>query len=262
MGASFEAEKFFANKYDELLLGCREAIIRSGFQLREFDPASGRVKAKAPMSWRSYGDNITIQVNQKGIVSARSECLNLLDFGKNKENITIFFDNLSALLIEISGTLPSTPSQSSCLFEIMQAVDVQEHAETIDIEEFPLDNRYGSDDLTVEHEFSKTVTNEISIEEKGQLQGRIGLDLLGILEGELIKLLSRQIGYTNGESTTRRYTARLSVKKGDFVVYTVVWRRKIRHGKYEVLVGKQRVVFPFRACFGLEYEVIAKKRTI
>jgi len=113
--------------------------------------------------------------------------------------------------------------------------------------------------LTLEHEFSKTATNSISLETRQQSQGGIGLSFLEQLKVEAAEHLSKQIGYTNGETVTRRYIARLSVKQGDFVVYTIVWKRKVRSGKYEILVGNQHVILPFNAHFGLEYELTAEK---
>lgn len=260
MANSFEAGEQFANNYDQIFPKCQEAVYRSGFNLIKSDISSGHIEAKVGMGLRSFGENISIQVDQKGTVVVRSECAistTMVDWGKNKDNVTKFFDSLSALLIEASSPSVPTSSEVSPSFEILQEFDVQEDTEIVGTEELPLDNQNGSDDLTVEHEFSKTTSSEISVEITQQLQGKIGLDLLKLLKVEVAALLSRQVGYNNGESTTRRYTSRFSVKPGDFVIYTVVWKRKIRSGKYEILAGNQRVVVPFKACFGLEYLVTA-----
>lgn len=261
---SFDAKKQFTNSYDQIFPKCQEAVYRSGFKLIKSDLPSGHIEAKVDWGLRSWGENIIIQVDQKGTVLVRSKCsfpTQIVDWGKNKDNVYSFFDHLSVLLNEApSPPVPTSPPEASPSFEILQEFDVREYTEIVGTEELPLDNRYGSDNLTVEHEFSKTVTSEISVEITQQLQGKIGLDLLKLLKVEVAALLSRQIGYNNGEPTTRRYTSRFNVKRGDLVIYTIVWKRKIHSGKYEILAGNQSVVLPFNARFGLEYEVTASSK--
>lgn len=261
MTASFEARKQFTNNYDQIFQRCQEAVHHCHFRLRRADPSSGRIEAKVGMGLRSWGENIIIEVDREGGVLARSECsvpTQSIAWGKNEHNVNHFFDRLSVLLNQPATPPVSTSPEPAPAFKILEESDVREHTEIVGTEELPLDNRRGSDVLTVEHEFSKTVTNEISVEIERQGQVGIKLDLLGLLKVEVAALLSRQLGYKNGESTTRRHTSRFTVSPGDSVIYEIVWKRKTRTGKYEILAGNQRVTVPFNARFGLQYEVKAK----
>lgn len=261
MARKFVAKREFSKAYDEIFAKCKEAIDHGGFLLKEADLTSGRIRGTTRAGWRSFGENIDIQVDQAGTVLVHSECTmptQLVDWGKNRDNVTSFFDNLSGLL-DIAPTRPVQASQEvSPSFEILGESNVREYTEIVDTEKLPLDNRYGSDVLVIEHEFSKTVTSDISVETTQQIEGQVGLEFLNLLKAEVAALLSRKIGFNSGESTTRRCTLRFSVKPGDFVIYTIVWKRKVRSGAYTISVGNRSVVLPFDARFGLEYEVTSQ----
>jgi hypothetical protein len=60
------------------------------------------------------------------------------------------------------------PSQN---LSIQEDTDISESLEIVGTDEFPLDNRFGSETLTVEQEVSKTVSNKISLERSTDLGG-------------------------------------------------------------------------------------------
>jgi hypothetical protein len=100
MAAKFHDVRQFPGTRDQLIQASQEAAQRSGFKIRQADPATGRLEARAGFSFWSYGENISVQAGD-GTVDVRSECLfptQLVDWGKNKRNVNRFFGNLAALL--------------------------------------------------------------------------------------------------------------------------------------------------------------------
>jgi hypothetical protein len=158
----------------------------------------------------------------------------------------------------ISIPIESTLSKP---YNILREFDIEEDTEIISVDELPLDNRFGSQVLILEQEFSKSANNEISFESTQEQQGKVTADFLKILKAELTLDLSKNIGYKHGESTTCRYTTKISVKTGDFIIYTIIWKRKIRRSNYEIQVENQRYVIPIVARYGVEYEIKSKRIT-
>ena len=102
--ASSEAIREFDNEYDLLFSKCIEAVHSCGFDLRIPEPNSGRIEAKSGIGLRSFGENITIQINKKSsLVHVFSKCVlntTMFDWGKNRDNVTKFFEHLSILINE------------------------------------------------------------------------------------------------------------------------------------------------------------------
>jgi hypothetical protein len=102
MAAKYQQVREFPGTRDQLIQASQEAAQRSGLKVRNADPASGRVEARAGFSFWSYGENVSIQVGDTAsTVDVRSECLwptQFIDWGKNKRNVTRFFQQLATLL--------------------------------------------------------------------------------------------------------------------------------------------------------------------
>lgn len=102
--ASSEAIREFDKEYDLLFSKCIEAVHDSGFELLISELNSGRIEAKSGMGLRSFGENITIQVNKKSgsvhVFSKSALSTTMFDWGKNRDNVTKFFEHLSSLLNE------------------------------------------------------------------------------------------------------------------------------------------------------------------
>ncbi|WP_292870774.1 hypothetical protein [Nostoc sp. LPT] len=140
-------------------------------------------------------------------------------------------------------------------FQLIQNTQLKEHIEIISIEKFPLDNKFGSEILSVEHEFSKTVNNEVTLEATQEIKGMGGLELFEVIKAEISRTSSQKHELSTGESVTRRFKLTFSVKPGDFVTYKVIWKRRVISGEYHVMVNQSTLIVPYSLQLGLEYEV-------
>lgn len=122
-------------------------------------------------------------------------------------------------------------------------------------EQFPLDNRGGSDVFACEHEIARTVTNNLELNGSASTNLEVGGALLRILHAKAAASLSAQLGVNFGESVTRRQTLRFSVRPGQRAVYTVVWKQSKRDGELNAVYQGRPLRMPFSAYFGLSYEV-------
>lgn len=151
-------------------------------------------------------------------------------------------------------------SMTSTPYKILREFAVQEDTETLAVDELPLDNRFGSTVLILEQEFSKSAVNEISFESTYNQQGKLTVNIIKLLQAELSLDLSKSIGYKHGEITTCRYTTTISVNTGDFIMYKITWKRKIRRSNYEVLIDDQHHVIPVVARYGVEYGITSSRK--
>jgi hypothetical protein len=139
--------------------------------------------------------------------------------------------------------------------ELVGEDNVHENTEVIATEEYPLDNRAGAEPVTIEHEISRTVSNELSIGNATQKDSGISLELLNLIKGDLSAKLIKQTGQTLGETVTRRHSIRFSAGPHQAVTYVVVWKRRIRTGNYLVLSNGTYTTLPYTAYFDLTFEV-------
>jgi hypothetical protein len=83
---------------DRLVHVVSETLTRLGWDYQNLLPSHFTVNV--PPSWTSWGERMTITVNADGNISAKSESrlvTQCLDWGKNQENIDIFFNHLSQI---------------------------------------------------------------------------------------------------------------------------------------------------------------------
>lgn len=125
----------------------------------------------------------------------------------------------------------------------------------IDVEEYPLDNRLGTDNLSVELEISKTVSNEVSLESNVDVGATFNVNILSMLQAEISTNISKKYGHTVGQIVSRRQMLQFTVKAGSFVTYIITWRRKVRTGNYIVSIGNQSFSVPYRIYYDLSYEI-------
>jgi hypothetical protein len=133
-------------------------------------------------------------------------------------------------------------------------VDSNDLAE-IDREEFPLDNTSGSNMLTVQQEITRSLTSSIEVDKGAELNARLGAKLLSMIDAEIGGKLSANVSETIGQTTSRRQQLEFQVKPGDYVVYTVIWKKRVRKGRYRVTVNGVPHDMPYQASFGLSFEV-------
>ena len=63
--------------------------------------ADGAFTAQTTINLMSWGENLSVQINPDGSVQAESRCampLQCLDWGKNNENVRMFFHRLEAVI--------------------------------------------------------------------------------------------------------------------------------------------------------------------
>jgi hypothetical protein len=161
----------------------------------------------------------------------------------------------------LEGVKKDAPAERSGVAErevqVLEETDVNEGFVVVDTEEFPLSNRDGAGALEIEHEISKTVSNEFSIRATVGGSAEISASLLSPLSAKIAAQLSKETGQVVGETITRRETIKVSVPPHAAVLYTIVWRRRSRTGRYLVSVDGARRFVPYQAYYGLSYEIKA-----
>jgi hypothetical protein len=98
---SYEATMRFPGTREQLSQACLEAVRQSGFRVRRSDLEGGWVQARSRVSFRSYGEDIRVYVDDENRVHVTSECywpLILIDWGKNRWNVRRISDRLASLL--------------------------------------------------------------------------------------------------------------------------------------------------------------------
>lgn len=97
----YEHTEEFLGDRDQIFRSCVDAISQCGFRVMGSSEKTGLI-ARARMSSRSYGEVINVDVNEKGAVHIRSACtgvpLQLVAFGKNKDNVNAIFSALEKFL--------------------------------------------------------------------------------------------------------------------------------------------------------------------
>jgi len=152
----------------------------------------------------------------------------------------------------------SMQSTTPLAVELLGENNVIDSTVIIDVEEYPLDNRLGTDNLSVEIEISKTMNNEFSLESGVEIGGNANLSILSMLQMELSTNISKKYGYKIGQAVSRRQMLQFTVKAGSFVTYIVTWKRKVRTGNYIASIENQRFDIPYRLYYDLSYDIGSK----
>jgi len=98
--ASYQHGMNFPAGVDEVFQACVKAVSQCGFRIAGSDPESGQVEARAKISMRSWGEKIIITTSAAGRVDIKSTCflIQVVDWGKNKDNVNALFSALGQLL--------------------------------------------------------------------------------------------------------------------------------------------------------------------
>ncbi len=110
MGPSHEAVRQYPLAAAQLFDECRRALAECGFTIERELPAEGRIDASGGINWKSFGESITLTV-QDGAVHARSSCkvsTTVFDFGRNRQNVEAIFRALASSLARRSQPLDET----------------------------------------------------------------------------------------------------------------------------------------------------------
>jgi len=133
--------------------------------------------------------------------------------------------------------------------------NVKETEEIVAVEDFPLDNTFGSDSFSTERLVSRESTNELTLQDSNQLSGNLSLSLFQALKAEVAAQVSRQTGSRIGEKVTETQTLRFTVGANKSVLYKVIWKRKVRTGEHVYFAGGTRLMVPYRLNYGLSCQM-------
>lgn len=96
--------KVFKQPYDIIYIKCHESAINLNYNIYKEDISEGIILFKVGWSLLSFGERFKIVITYEAgtskveVVSEAAIKAQLIDWGKNNENINNFFKTLSALL--------------------------------------------------------------------------------------------------------------------------------------------------------------------
>lgn len=198
-------------------------------------------------NFRFYINNHELLIKEKGVLTPR---LVLYVDGAKHEPATVAV---------ITSDLSENINKMGKEIQILDEGNIQESEIIVDIEEFPLDNSAGTDALKIEHEISKSVSNELSVDSSTQKGRVLNQGLISLLKLEISSNLSKHLGHNIGETITRRQKLVFTVQPRHSVVYKIIWKRKIRTASCGVLVDGRRSQVNYKASYDLTYEVKSEK---
>jgi hypothetical protein len=101
VGARYQATGRYPGTRADIVRASQAVAEQCGFKVQEANPDGGSLAARAGFSLRSWGENISVHVDDAGTVEVTSQCLlptQMVDYGKNKANVNRFLAGLSARL--------------------------------------------------------------------------------------------------------------------------------------------------------------------
>ncbi len=140
--------------------------------------------------------------------------------------------------------------------EILREYIISDETLVLATEDVPLDNRYGNQPLTSEHEFTRTASISMEIDRSREIGSSMRTSLWKAFETRASGELSKSLGVKIGSQITRRVRLRFAVKPQHAVSYRVIWKQESRRGESEVLIGgKKQYKVPYMVTYGLSHSV-------
>ena len=99
MTAHFWVEETFPGTQEQITGACFTALSECRFTVTESNDAQGWIRARTRISFRSWGENITITVQMSGKTEIVSQCrvpTTIFDWGKNRANVNKLLSKLRA----------------------------------------------------------------------------------------------------------------------------------------------------------------------
>jgi len=84
MGARYQGTGQYSGTRADIVRAAQEVAGQSGFKVQEVNADEGSVSARAGFSLRSWGEKISVHVDEAGTVQVTSECLmptQIVDYG-------------------------------------------------------------------------------------------------------------------------------------------------------------------------------------
>lgn len=98
-------QKEYNHNYDKVYINCLEAAAQMGFDITKENISEGLILFKVGWSLFSFGEKFKIVITKIDISNTKVEVgsqaavgIQLIDWGKNNDNVTGFFETLNELL--------------------------------------------------------------------------------------------------------------------------------------------------------------------
>jgi hypothetical protein len=101
MASSYRSYETFPGTTEQITEACLQAIQECRFSVQDSSVTQGHIRARAPISFRSWGENITVTVGANGNTEIVSKCrmpAATADWGKNRANVNKLFSILWSVL--------------------------------------------------------------------------------------------------------------------------------------------------------------------
>lgn len=220
----------------------------------------------------NFFSNCKISVNGNVIIHKQKVLLVDFRFNIDTHKLRIkdkFFDYMlivdgqecpstDAIILTSQFPYASSTHSNDDEIQIVNEDNVHETMQILDVEEFPLDNSAGTATLQIDHEISKTVTNELTINTTSNLSGTVDLSLLNAIKAEISTNLQKNSGHKISETIGRRQTLHFTVPPRCSVIYIIIWKRKIRSAECTVFAQNKLHHVNYKANYDLTYEVKSK----
>ncbi|MBF0447307.1 MAG: hypothetical protein HQL67_03815 [Magnetococcales bacterium] len=140
--------------------------------------------------------------------------------------------------------------------EIVKERILRDETLILAIEEVPLDNRFGVENFSSDHEFIRSATISLDIERSREVGSSIRTNLWQVLESKVSGELSRSLGVRMGSQLTRRVRLSFSVAPKRSVNYRIIWKQESRRGEFDVrIANKRNYTIPYMVTYGLSHSV-------
>jgi hypothetical protein len=158
-------------------------------------------------------------------------------------------------LIEPWSKLTEPAPASLQKLQFVQEQNVSETEEIVAVDDFPLDNRFGTNPVMTERQVSRELMNELTVQDSNQISRSLGIELFQALKGQIAEQVSRQTGSRIGEKVSETQSLKFTVDANRSVLYQVVWKRKVRRGEQVYQSAGGQVIVPYRLEYGLSCHV-------
>jgi hypothetical protein len=100
MAAKHQETRNFSADKEKLMYNAKLAMYSNGFAVHYEDPKTGFLMGKSGMSLFSWGENMTVTIEDNGNVTIKSESAmptQLIDWGRNKKMVHKIFASLATV---------------------------------------------------------------------------------------------------------------------------------------------------------------------
>lgn len=139
--------------------------------------------------------------------------------------------------------------------EVVNHTILEEEPVVLATEEVPLDNRFGNKLLYSEHEFARTASVSLRVEQGRKNSASMRSTLWKLLESQTEGAISNTLDAKVGSQISRRVRLKFSTDPGCLVRYQVVWQQTARRGVLTLAVGSRLVEVPYMVSYGLFHSV-------